>query len=73
MVPDEVTARLVEERLGQPDIKEGFILDGFPRTTVQAELLEGITKRLNKPLTNVIALEVDEDTLIKRLSARYMW
>ena len=72
LVPDEVTARLVEERLGQPDIKEGFILDGFPRTTVQAELLEGITKRLNKPLTNVIALEVDEDTLIKRLSARYM-
>ena len=72
LVPDEVTARLVDERLGQPDIKEGFILDGFPRTTVQAELLEGITKRLNKPLTNVIALEVDEDTLIKRLSARYM-
>ena len=51
LVPDEVTARLVEERLGQPDIKEGFILDGFPRTTVQAELLEGITKRLNKPLS----------------------
>ena len=72
LVPDEVTARLVEERLGQPDIKEGFILDGFPRTTVQAELLEGITKRLNKPLTNIIALEVGEDSLIKRLSARYM-
>ncbi|WP_376746564.1 adenylate kinase [Bacillus thuringiensis] len=72
LVPDEVTARLVEERLSQPDITEGYILDGFPRTTVQAELLEGITKRLKKPLTNVIALEVDEDTLIKRLSARYM-
>ncbi|MDK7934233.1 adenylate kinase [Lactobacillus crispatus] len=72
LVPDEVTAKLVEERLSQPDIKEGFILDGFPRTTVQAELLDGITKRLEKPLTNVIALEVDEDTLIKRLSARYM-
>ena len=72
LVPDEVTAKLVEERLSQPDIKEGYILDGFPRTTVQAELLEGITKRLKKPLTNVIALEVDEETLIKRLSARYM-
>ena len=72
LVPDEVTAKLVEERLSQPDIKEGFILDGFPRTTVQAELLDGITIRLEKPLTNVIALEVDEDTLIKRLSARYM-
>ena len=72
LVPDEVTARLVEERLGQPDIKEGYILDGFPRTIVQAELLEEITKKLNKPLTNVISLEVKEDTLVNRLSARFM-
>ncbi|KJY63443.1 Adenylate kinase [Lactobacillus helsingborgensis] len=72
LVPDEVTAKLVEERLGQPDIKEGYILDGFPRTLVQAELLEGITERLNKPLTNVISLEVKEETLVKRLSARFM-
>lgn len=72
LVPDEVTARLVEERLGQPDIKEGYILDGFPRTIVQAELLEDITKKLNKPLTNVISLEVKEATLVKRLSARFM-
>ena len=72
LVPDEVTAKLVEERLKQPDTKNGFILDGFPRTTVQAELLEGITKRLEKPLTNVIAIDVDEDVLIKRLSARYI-
>ncbi|MDF7639430.1 adenylate kinase [Lactobacillus sp. ESL0791] len=72
LVPDEVTAKLVEERLSQPDIKEGFILDGFPRTTVQAELLEGITQRLNKPLTSVISLEVKEQTLIDRLSARFM-
>lgn len=72
LVPDEVTARLVEERLGQPDIKEGYILDGFPRTIVQAELLEEITKKLNKPLTNVISLEVKEGTLVNRLSARFM-
>ena len=72
LVPDEVTARLVEERLGQPDIKEGYILDGFPRTIVQAELLEEITKKLNKPLTNVISLEVKEDTLVNSLSARFM-
>ena len=70
LVPDEVTAKLVEERLKQPDTKNGFILDGFPRTTVQAELLEDITKRLEKPLTNVIAIDVDEDVLIKRLSGR---
>ncbi len=72
LVPDEVTAKLVEERLSQPDIKEGYILDGFPRTTYQAELLVDITKRLNKPLSSVIALEVDEATLVDRLSARYM-
>lgn len=72
LVPDEVTAKLVEERLGQNDIKNGYILDGFPRTTKQAELLDGITARLDKPLTAVIALQVKEATLIKRLSARFM-
>lgn len=72
LVPDEVTAKLVEERLQQKDTEKGFILDGFPRTTVQAELLEDITKRLDKRLTNVISVDVSEDVLIKRLSARYM-
>lgn len=72
LVPDEVTAKLVEERLQQKDTEKGFILDGFPRTTVQAELLEDITKRLDKRLTNVISIDVSEDVLIKRLSARYM-
>lgn len=72
LVPDEVTAKLVEERLKQKDTEKGFILDGFPRTTVQAELLEDITKRLDKRLTNVISIDVSEDVLIKRLSARYM-
>lgn len=72
LVPDEVTAKLVEERLQQKDTEKGFILDGFPRTTVQAELLEDITKRLDKRLTNVISIDVSEDVLIMRLSARYM-
>lgn len=72
LVPDEVTAKLVEERLQQKDTEKGFILDGFPRTTVQAELLEDITKRFDKRLTNVISIDVSEDVLIKRLSARYM-
>ncbi|MCT7678983.1 MAG: adenylate kinase [Lactobacillus iners] len=72
LVPDEVTAKLVEERLQQKDTEKGFVLDGFPRTAVQAELLEDITKRLDKRLTNVISIDVSEDVLIKRLSARYM-
>ncbi|MDN6028418.1 MAG: adenylate kinase [Lactobacillus sp.] len=72
LVPDEVTAKLVEERLSQPDIVAGFILDGFPRTTAQAELLTDILDRLNKPLSSVIALEATEKVLINRLSARFM-
>lgn len=72
LVPDEVTAKLVEERLQKPDTEQGYILDGFPRTTVQAEMLEKITKKLDKELTNVIAIDVPEDELVKRLSARYM-
>lgn len=72
LVPDEVTAKLVEERLAKPDTNNGFILDGFPRTTAQAEMLEDITKRLDKPLTNVIALDVEESVLVDRLSARFM-
>lgn len=72
LVPDEVTAKLVAERLKEKDTEQGFILDGFPRTTVQAELLEKITKGLNKPLTNVISIDVDEKVLIERLSSRYI-
>ncbi len=72
LVPDEVTAKLVEERLTQKDTQKGFILDGFPRTTIQAELLEKITAKLNKPLTRVISIEVHEDVLIKRLSSRFI-
>lgn len=72
LVPDEVTAKLVEERLQKPDTKQGYILDGFPRTTVQAEMLDKITKKLGKELTNVIAIDVSEEELVKRLSARYI-
>lgn len=72
LVPDEVTAKLVEERLQKSDVLNGFILDGFPRTTVQAELLDQITERLNKPLSKVISIDVPEDILVERLSARYI-
>ena len=72
LVPDEVTAKLVEERLTNPDTSNGYILDGFPRTVVQAQMLDKITNKLDKPLTNVIALDVPEKVLIDRLSARYM-
>ncbi|MEJ6348110.1 adenylate kinase [Holzapfeliella sp. He02] len=72
LVPDEVTAKLVEERLGKADTNDGYILDGFPRTTVQAEMLESITANVNKPLQKVINIEVDPKLLVERLSGRFI-
>ncbi|HII65248.1 TPA: nucleoside monophosphate kinase [Candidatus Woesearchaeota archaeon] len=68
LVPDTVIMQLVGSRLRQPDCREGFILDGFPRTIVQAEFLE----RQRIPVDIVINLEVDEDAIVDRLSGRRM-
>lgn len=68
LVPDAVIMQLVGSRLRQPDCGEGFILDGFPRTIVQAEFLE----RQRIPIDIVINLEVDEDAIVDRLSGRRM-
>jgi len=70
LVPDEVVIGLVRERLQQPDTEAGFILDGFPRTVVQAEALDGVLAELGKKLDAVITVEVDKDALITRLTAR---
>jgi adenylate kinase len=65
LVPDEVTVKLVDDRLGKPDCKEGFFLDGFPRTLAQAQALDKITK-----ITHVIYLEVTEETVMQRIGGR---
>ena len=70
LVPDDVTVGIVKERLAQEDCKNGFILDGFPRTLPQAECLDNICLELNMKIDYVIDIEVDEDELIKRLSGR---
>lgn len=70
LVPDEVVIGLVRERLQQPDTAAGFILDGFPRTVVQAEALSGVLSELGKTLDAVITIDVDKDALIRRLTAR---
>lgn len=70
LVPDEVTVGLVKERLAQEDCKNGFILDGFPRTLHQAECLDVICKELNIKMNYVIDIEVPTDDLIERLSGR---
>lgn len=70
LVPDKVVFGLVEERLGQDDCKKGFILDGFPRNTSQAETLDGMLNNLDMPLTAAVSVDVPKDDLMKRLTGR---
>ncbi|WP_397536561.1 adenylate kinase [Rummeliibacillus pycnus] len=70
LVPDEVTIGIVRERLSQPDCDQGFLLDGFPRTTTQAEELDGILSGLGKKVEHVVNIEVEQEELIKRLTGR---
>lgn len=72
LVPDEVTNGIVRERLAEPDAKDGFLLDGFPRTVEQAEELETILSELGTELDAVINIEVEKDVLIKRLTGRWI-
>jgi len=65
LVPDELVIELIRERIQEDDCKSGFILDGFPRTTHQAEALEGITE-----MDRVVNIVVDEEELVKRLTSR---
>jgi len=70
LVPDSVVLGLVKERLSQPDCKKGFILDGFPRNTSQAESLDKVLKEIGTPLEVALSVDVDFDVLIKRLTGR---
>ncbi|MEJ2866015.1 adenylate kinase [Actinomycetospora flava] len=70
LVPDEVTVRMVKDRLAQPDAAQGFLLDGFPRNTAQAEELASVLADLDQQLDAVLVFEVDDEELVKRLMAR---
>lgn len=70
LVPDEVVVGIVRERLQQNDCRNGFILDGFPRTLPQADALKQVLVELNKELDSVISLEVDTEALVERLTGR---
>ncbi|MBC2278857.1 adenylate kinase [Listeria welshimeri] len=72
LVPDEVTNGIVRERLAEDDAKNGFLLDGFPRTVEQAVELENILSDLGTELDAVINIEVDKDVLMKRLTGRWI-
>ena len=70
LVPDEVTVKMVKDRLAQPDAAEGFLLDGFPRNTAQAQELETVLDDLGQRLDAVLVFEVEDEELVKRLTAR---
>ncbi len=70
LVSDKIVLGLVEERIKQPDCKAGFILDGFPRNTAQAEALDKILSGTGMPLTIALNIDVDMNDLLKRLTGR---
>jgi adenylate kinase len=70
LVPDSVMIELVEERLLEPDTERGFLLDGFPRTEVQADALDTFLREEGMQIDAVLDLQVDEEELIRRLTGR---
>ena len=70
LVPDEVTNEMVKDRLTHDDTANGFLLDGFPRNTVQAEVLRAFLAEKRTPLDAVLELAIDNEIIIKRLSSR---
>ena len=72
LVPDELMIDLIRERLEEPDTAPGFILDGFPRTTPQADALDAMLREIGRELTIVFALQVSDEICIERLLKRAM-
>jgi adenylate kinase len=70
LVPDEVTIAMVRDRITEPDAREGFLLDGFPRTIPQAEVLEQMLGDIGAKLDTVLELVVDNEEVVRRLAGR---
>jgi len=71
LVPDSVVIGIIEERLKEPDCKEGYILDGFPRTVPQAEALDAILDKMGSRIDHVVSIEVPDGELMNRLTGRW--
>jgi adenylate kinase len=70
LVPDDVIVGVIGERIDQHEAADGFILDGFPRTTVQAEALDEKMAELDREITAALLIDVDEDEVVRRLGGR---
>lgn len=72
LVPDEVTNNIVKERLQEADVKNGFLLDGYPRTLNQSEALKANLQEIGRSLDAVLYLNVSKEVLVERLAGRYI-
>jgi adenylate kinase len=70
LVTDDITNAMVKERLARPDVKGGFILDGYPRTTAQAEYLDELLLSLGQKIDRVVSYEIAEGVVVDRVSGR---
>ena len=71
LVSDDILLAMLEERLAQPDAKNGFILDGYPRNLAQADALDHLLARIRQPLDAVVKLDVPNEAIIARCEIRY--
>jgi len=71
LVPDELVIQMISDRIDQPDVKNGFILDGFPRTVAQAEALDRMLAEKGLKLDHVVEMKVDDAALVERITGRY--
>ena len=71
LVPDDLVIRMISQRIGEPDCAKGFLLDGFPRTTAQAEALDAMLAEKDRKLDAVIQIRVDEEALVERITGRF--
>ena len=70
LVPDELTVKILLDRVAQPDCKNGYVLDGFPRTIPQAEVLDEALTKLNESIDYAINVEVPDENIVNRMSGR---
>jgi adenylate kinase len=70
LVPDDIVSDMLEERLSQPDVSNGFILDGYPRNLAQAKSLDVMLERIKQPADDAIHIDIDPELIIARIAKR---